>query len=347
MTVGIDLGDRFSHYATLDATGELVAEGRFKTSPAALELQFRHLDRSRVVIEVGSQSPWVSRTLGALGHEVIVANARRVRLIAASTQKTDKVDAETLARLARLDPRFLHPVQHRDEEAQAALAVVRSRQALVRSRTLLINHSRGTSKAMGVTLPPWDATTFHKHAVTAIPELLQPALLPLLEVLANLTQRVRVLDRQIEWLIQHHYPVAQHLQQIPGVGPITALTFVLVIGDPNRFRRSREVGPFLGLVPRQRQSGARAPQLGITKSGDGYLRQLLVEAAHFNLGRRAPDSTIRRWAQPRLQAGDKNTKRRTIAAVARRLAVLMHHLWVTGGGLLPGGTGGGTASMTA
>lgn len=330
MTIGLDLGDRLAHYAVLDLKGELVASGRLRTTSSDFQAFFAHLKPARVVLEAGSQSPWTSRLLALLGHEVVVANPRRVQLIAKNPRKSDKVDAETLARLGRLDPRLLQPVLHRDEQAQAALALIRSRHALVASRTLLINHVRGAVKSFGSVLPRCDAHSFHLHAPSALPEELHPALVPLIQTIADLTLRIRSLDREIEGQIAETYPEADLLRQVPGVGPLTALAFVLVIQDPSRFARSRDAGAYLGLVPRQRQSGSRDPQLGISKCGDAYLRSLLVECAHFILSSRSPDSDLKRWGLAHLQAGDHVSKRRAVVGVARKLAVLLHHLWWTG-----------------
>jgi transposase len=329
VTFALDLSDRSCRLAAIGANGDVLEEGKLACSAQAISSRFAPLSPARVVIEAGSHSPWVSRLLASLGHEVIVANPRKVKLISANAQKSDRVDAITLARLGRIDPELLAPIHHRPEQAQAALAVIRSRNALVRSRTLLINHCRGASKAFGQSLPACDARYFHRRAPSRMPLALQPALFPLAEELAALSARIAHLDRVIERLIEERFPDARRLQQVPGVGPITALTFVLTVADPTRFRRSREVGAYLGLVPRTRQSGDRNPRLPISKEGDSYLRSLLVEAAHFTLSNRAPDSDLRRWALAQLAASPAAHNRTTVA-LARRLAVLLHHLWVTG-----------------
>jgi transposase len=272
MTVGLDLSDKFTSLCFLDGSGEVIEEGRVRTSEAALGQRFGTLPPCRVVLEVGTHSPWVSRLLASHGHEVIVANPGRVRLIADSVRKTDRSDAETLARLGRIDPGLLSPISHRTVEAQADLAVIRAREALVSSRTSLINHVRGAVKSIGARLPASDANQFHKKVSSAVPEALLPALAPLLELIANLTAQISAADKRIEALIRERYPVARLLQQVPGVGPLISLGFILTIGDPSRFKKSRQVGPYLGLVPRRRESGERSPQLGISKAGDSYLR---------------------------------------------------------------------------
>jgi transposase len=329
VTFALDLSDRSCRLAAIGPTGDLLEEGVLRCSAEAITARFVSVPPARVVIEAGSHSPWVSRLLSSLGHQVIVANPRKVKLIPANAQKSDRVDAITLARLGRIDPELLAPIHHRPQEAQAALAVIRARNALVRSRTLLINHCRGASKAFGYTLPSCDARYFHRRTPSRMPLALQPALFPLAEELASISARIANLDRVIERLIDERFPDARRLQQVPGVGPLTALTFLLTLADPSRFRRSRAVGSFLGLTPRSRQSGDRNPRLPISKEGDIYLRSLLVEAAHFTLSSRAPDSDLRRWALAQLAASPA-TYNRTTVALARRLALLLHHLWVTG-----------------
>jgi transposase len=329
-TAGVDLGDRWSHIAVIDEAGDLVREGRLRTTQAGFEGELGSRRPLRVVIEAGTHSPWVSRLLQGMGHEVVVANPRRVQLIARNTKKRDQSDAETLARLGRMDVAFLHPVVHRGREAQEALAVIRARRKLVQTRTALVNHVRGTTKAFGERLPACDTRYFVQRSGPHLEGAQRRAHGPLLQVLQTIEEQVQRYDREVERLIREQYPEARCLQRVPGVGPLTALTYVLVIADPQRFRRSRDVAAYLGLVPRQRQSGERDPQLGITKSGDGYLRSLLVECANYMLSSRCPDTTLRRWGLAHLREGDANTRRRVKVAMARKLAVLLHSLWVSG-----------------
>lgn len=330
MTVGLDLSDKYSSLCLIDSSGEIIEEGRVRTTGPALGQRFSVMAPCRIVLEVGTHSPWVSRLLGDLGHEVVVANARKVRLIADGTRKNDRSDAETLARLGRIDPSLLSPITHRTAQAQADLANVRARNALVCSRTLLINHVRGAVKSSGARLPSCDAYMFHRKVTTSIPEQLRPGLLPLLEMIAALTAQIADADRRLLSLIRERYPEAELLQQVPGVGPLISLTFILTIGDPSRFRKSRQVGPYLGLVPRQRESGDRSPQLGISKTGNAYLRQLLVNGSQYILGYRGADTDLRRWGLERASTGGKAAKKRAAVAVARKLAILLHRLLVTG-----------------
>jgi transposase len=328
--VGVELGDKFSHVTVLDQEGELVEEARLPTNRAAFERKFSVLSRSRVAMEVGGHSRWASQLVEDLGHEVLVANARKLRVIYTNPRKGDEADAETLARLARLDPKLLSPIHHRSPQAQAHLSMIRSRDVLVRTRTLLINHVRGTVKASGERLPSCSARSFHHKVGDSLPEALQPAVLPILETVARLTEQIKVFDQKIEELCKESYPETQLMRQISGVGPLTALAYVLTLEDPGRFHKSREVGPALGLVPRRDQSGDQDPQLHITRTGDVYLRRLLVVAAQYILGPFGPDCDLRRWGLKVAERGGKNAKKRAVVAVARKLAILMHRLWKTG-----------------
>ncbi len=244
MTAGLDLGDKHSYLCLLDtASGEVIEEGRLRTTPEALGRRFgSEHERIKIAIEVGTHSPWVSRMLQECGHEVLVANARKIRLIYGSGRKSDKLDAEKLARLARLDPELLYPVEHRGADSQAHLALVHSREALVRSRTQLINHVRGTVKSFGARLPRCSAQSFHKKVAGSLPAPLKEALEPVVQTIASRTEKIRDYGRRIEELTTKRYPETQLLRQVSGVGALTALTFVLTLEDPRRFGRSRAVG---------------------------------------------------------------------------------------------------------
>lgn len=329
-TVGLDIGDRTSRICRLDETGEVIEESRIATTKTALGRRFGEMSAVRVVLEVGVHSPWISRLLSRAGHEVIVANPRKLRLIYSNDHKSDRVDAEYLARIGRLDPKLLSPVRHRGEDAQAALALLRSRDAVVRGRTALINHVRGTVKAVGGRLPSCSTRVFHRKANGAIPEALEPTLLPMLELIGSLTEQIRAYNRQVEELCDVDYPETARLRQVPGVGPVTALCYVLTLEDPDRFPSSRSVGPYLGLVPRTRDSGNARPQLGTTKAGDTMLRYLLTQSAHYILGPFGKDTDLRRWGLKIAERGGKNAKKRAVIAVTRKLAVLLHSLWSSG-----------------
>jgi transposase len=332
MTAGLDIGDKYSYLCLIDQeSGKVVEEGRLRTTPEALRWRFASEQPLRIAIEAGTHSPWASRVLEECGHEVLVANARKLRLIYANKRKTDEVDAQNLARLARLDPKLLYPLKHRGEDSQAHMALIRSRQVLVGASTQLVNHVRGAVKSFGARLPKCPARSFHKRAPGHIPEALFPALGPVLETIGSLTQRIRDYERQLEAIAKERYPQeTELLRQVEGVGPLTALTFVLTLEDPYRFEKSRSVGAYLGLVPASDKSGDRDPQKRISKEGDEMLRKLLVSSAHYILGPFGGDSDLRRHGEKIASRGAKNAKKRAAVAVARKLCVLLHRLWVTG-----------------
>jgi len=280
-------------------------------------------------MEVGTHSPWVSRHLAQLGYEVIVANARRVRLITESSRKDDKLDAKTLARLARIDPELLSPIRHRGEQAQADLMMIRARAVLVETRTALINAARGLTKSYGERLPSCGTYQMGRDQAESLSPAIRVALDPLLAEVETVTERIREYDRQLEELCKTRYPEVNLLKQVHGVGTLIALTFVLTVEDPHRFRKSRAVGCYVGLRPKRRQSGQSRPELGISKEGDAYLRTLLVQGAHHVLGPFGKDSDLRRWGLKLAGQGGKNAKKRAVVAVARKLAVLLHKLWIS------------------
>jgi transposase len=332
MTAGLDLGDNYSYLCLLDHnSGEVLQRARVRTTPEALKRRLCGLEPMRIAIETGTHSPWVSRLLEECSHEVVVANSRKVRLIHTNKRKSDQIDAENLARIARLDPKLLYPVEHRSEKCQAHMALIRSREALVESRTRLVNHVRGSVKALGHRLPKCSSASFHKKAAQGIPEELREVLGPVLETIASLTERIKDYDRKIEALAEVHYPQTRLLRQVRGVGTLTALAFVLTLEEPERFEESRAVGAYLGLVPAKNQSGDSDPEQHISKEGEELLRRLLVGSAHYILGPFGEDSDLRRHGEKiAAQGATKSAKKRAIVAVARKLAVLMHRLWVSG-----------------
>ena len=329
MRVGIDLGDRFSCYCVVNKDGEVMEEGRIKTTPAALERHFSGAARLRMAMECGTHSPWVSRLLRDMGHEVWVANARKIRAITASESKNDRNDAEKLARFAAYNPQLLSPIQHRSPERQRDLNLLQARDTLVRARTMLVNAARGLVKSSGQRLPQCSTESFAQRARPAIPAGYELAVLPLLEQVSALTEQIRQMDRQIEALAKR-YPEVERLRSVPGVGPVIATTYVLTLDSPASSANSRAVGAFLGLRPRQSQSGDSDPQRRISKTGNEYLRRLLVQAAQYVLGRFGPDSQLRRWGLKLAASGGKRGKKRAVVAVARKLAVLLHCLWRSG-----------------
>jgi transposase len=329
VTIGLDLGDRSSWYCGLDERGEVVVEQRLGTTPKAMKEVFGAMPCSRIALETGMHSPWVSRVLTELGHEVIVAHARKVRLIGESRKKDDRLDARTLARLARIDPQLLCPVKHRSAKAQADLTVIRARAGLVRARTALVNTARGLAKSYGERLRGCNVRNMNPEKAEGLSPELQTALGPLLAAIESLSERIRECNQRIEGLAQESYPQVALLKQVKGVGTLIALTFLLTLEDAHRFRKSRDVGCYLGLQPGRRNSGQSEPQMHISKEGDPYLRTLLVQGAHHILGPFGADSDLRRWGLKLAERGGRNGKKRAIIATARKLAVLLHRLWVS------------------
>jgi transposase len=330
LTIGLDLGDRSSWYCMLDEAGEVVGEKKLGTTPKAMKGVFAAMPRSRVALETGMHSPWVSRLLNELGHEVIVAHARNVRLIGESRRKDDRLDARMLARLARIDPQLLSPVKHRSAQAQADLTVIRARASLVRARTALVNAARGLTKSYGERIRGCNPRNMDAEKAQTLSPELQAALGPLLQALESLSERITEYNQRIEVIAQQSYPQTALLKQIKGVGTLIALTYMLTLEDPHRFRKSRDAGCYLGLQPGRRNSGQSEPQMHISKEGDPYLRTLLVQGAHHILGPFGADSDLRRWGLKLAERGGKNGKKRAIIATARKLAVLLHRLWVSG-----------------
>ena len=323
MTIGVDLGDRASRYCILNEEGDVISENSVPTTKTGITGVFGAMPRCRVALETGAHSPWVSRQLSGFGHEVIVANARNVRLICESTRKDDRLDAKTLARLARIDPQLLCPVRHHSPEGQAHLSVIRARATLVRVRTTLVNAARGLAKPHGERLPCCGTRQVGKAMAHELSTELRTALEPLLLAIEGLNEQIHTYDRQIERMAKEH-PAVETLKQVDGVGTLIALSYVLTIEDPHRFRRSREVGCFFGLRPGRRNSGHSQPQMHISKEGDRYLWTLMVQAAHHILGPFGKDCDLRRWGLKLAERGGKNAKKRAIVAVARKLSVLLH-----------------------
>jgi transposase len=324
--VGLDLGDRYSHYCILTHTGELMEEGRIQSTAAALDKQFGSGPRMRIALETGGHSPWISRLLESYGHQVIVANARKIPTVTASESKNDRNDAEQLARMAAFDPRLLHPIEHRSLERQQDLNLVHTRSVLVRVRTMLVNSVRGLVKSGGGRLPACSSEAFPERARAAIGVELKKACEPLLEQIAQMNRSIAAMDKQIEGL-ETKYPEIAVLRTVPGVGPVVAACYVLTLDSPEAMETNRQAGAYLGLRPRQQQSGDSNPQCGITKTGNIYLRSLLVQSAQYILGRFGQDSELRRWGLKLAASGGKRGKKRALVAVARKLAVVLLSMW--------------------
>jgi transposase len=328
--VGIDQGDRFSHVCMLNRQGQLVKRERVRTTPSAYEAFFGRLPPARVVLEIGPQSVWSSRLLEQLGHEVVVANPRKVKAFPQAERKSDPRDAETLARLGLGDLRLLEPIRHGRAAMQRERALLRVREGLVRCRARVIQQARGWAKALGEPLPRCDTRAFARRMREGGWLERLPAMPALCAALDALCVQIDQLDREVERACAQRHPVTAQLRQVSGVGPLTALAFVTTIEAPARFAKSRDVGPYLGLVPRKHQSGDEDPPLGVPRRGDAMLRRLLLQSAHYILGPFGADSDLRRFGQAMAARGGNRAKKRAVIALARKLAVLLHRLWVTG-----------------
>jgi transposase len=330
LTIGLDLGDRWSFYCVLEEAGKIILEQKVPTTPEAIQQTFAKIPRSLIALETGTHSPWVSRLLTELGHKVIVAHAQKVQLITKSNRKDDRHDARTLARLVRIDPKLLGPVRHRSAKAQIHLTVIRARAERVSARTALVNAARGLVKSFGERLPQCGTEQVSEKLAEGLSTELRDVLVPLLREVQSLSERIQEYDEWMEKIAQEVYPEVSLLKQVKGVGTQIALTYVLTIEDPYRFGKSRELGCFLGLRPGRRDCGKSEPQKHISKEGDRYLRTMMVQGAHYILGPFGEDSDLRRWGGKLAERGGKNAKKRAVVAVARKLAVLLDGLWVSG-----------------
>lgn len=327
--IGIDLGDIKHAICVTDKDGKILKEDTVLNTHDGLEELADLYPNSLVAMETGTHSPWISRFFTAKGAKVLVANARKLRAIYQNDRKSDALDARMLAKLARLDPDLLHPIEHISEEAQRDQLAIKLRDSLVRQRVNIMASVRSTLKSLGIRFRSSCSPCFSqyaRHALEEHPEIL-PAIEPSLDVIDLLTAKIKHYDKAIARRAKEHYPITDKLQQIAGIGPITALCFVLTVENPKRFANPRDVGAFLGLVPRRDQSGQSDKQLPISKAGNRYLRTLLVQAAQYILGHFGPDCDLRRYGMKIAARGGKAAKKRAVIAVARKLSVLMLILW--------------------
>ena len=327
--LGIDLGDRYGQVCGVDSGGERVLERRVTMSRPGLGGVLGKLSPCRVVIEAGTPARWVKRELEGMGHAVKVVNPRKMRRIYENEDKSDVVDARELADAGLYRWERLPEVRLRGAGSQEKLTVLRSRDTLVRCRTSLVNVVRSVLKQEGIAVPKGSTETFARRARPSVPAGLSPALVPLLEEIESLTGRVKDLDAWVEAQGAAD-PAVRSLRQVPGVGPVTAAAYVWTVGDAGRFSKSRQAGSYLGLRPKRDQSGETDKQLRITKAGNPFLRRLLVGSAQYVLGPFGPDTALRRWGLKLAERGGKRAKRKAVVAVARKLAVVLHRLWVTG-----------------
>ena len=327
-TIGIDLGDKAHETCTLNAEGEIIERSTVLNNQEDL-IAFSRANRgATLIMEAGCHSPWISRLFTEKGHKVIVANPRKLRAIYEADNKNDQRDAEMLARIGRFDRKLLYGIDHKSEAHQRALKIIDARDVLVAARVKLVNHVRGSLKSLGIFLPSGCSTeSFARKAREHLEDTDYALLAPVIETIADLSVRIKAEDKHIDQMIDKDYPEAQKLLTIPGVGPITALAFVLIIGSPDRFAKAREVGAFLGLVPGRDQSGDTDKPMRITKAGNRMLRRLLVSCAQYTLGQFGPPSALKEAGERKIATGAKVAKKKAVVKTARKLAVMMLALW--------------------
>jgi len=326
--IGMDLGDKRHVVVVFDETGDEVEVAKITNTSRQVQRYFEGHPGAVVVMEAGTHSAWITRLLESMDHEVHVGNPRKLRAIWDTDDKSDERDARVLGLMYRLEPRLLHPVFHRSERAQADLELIKAREQLVGCRSKLINHVRGVVKSMGERIPKCSTQSFHRRAVEHMPSALAEALGSVVAMIEKLTEQIDDQDKLIKAISESQYSETQWLRQVQGVGPVTALAYVLTLEHPSRLSKSRSAGPLLGLTPKRDQSGDTDKQLRITKAGNSHLRRLLVNCAHYIMGPLASDSDLRRYGERIAARGGKNAKKRAVVAVARKLAVLLHRLWV-------------------
>lgn len=331
LIIGIDLGNRNHEVCVISrACGEVQKRQNLRNCRNALAKLSLEYPGALIVMECGTHSPWMSRFFEERDHQVLVANARKLQFICQNDRKSDRNDAENLARVARLDPQLLHPIRHRGEEIQLDRSRLKTRETLVRCRANLINTVRGSLKSYGIYLGSCSTECFARHAQNQLQED-EPQLLdvvqPLITQIQSLSQTIKALEKQLQKRAAEHYPQTQLFESIPGVGPITALGYVVTVESAERLDQVRSVGAYLGMVPRRDQSGDHDRQLPISKAGDRYLRKLLVNCSHYILGQFGPPSALRDFGLRLCARGGKNAKKRAVVAVARKLSVIMLSMW--------------------
>lgn len=329
-TIGFDLGSRSSVFCVLDESGEVAEEGTVAMTRAAVAKFFAEQAQSRVVLEASGSSRWTAQLGMAAGHEVIIGNPRKLRHITKSYTKTDRNDAYRLADLGQVRPRLLSPVRLRTDKSHHGRMHQRVRSQLIEMRTALINLVRGCARSSGHALPMCSAPSFVKMCAKHLPTEYQRILGPALEQLGGLGEQIAKVDKETARLGEEVFPEAAIMRQVVGVGPVLSLAFVCALDDPNCFKDSRSVGAYFGLAPKSRQSGNKAPQLRISKQGDPEVRRLLVSAATYILGPFGPDCDLRRYGERIRASGSQAARAKARIAVARKLAVLLHRLWITG-----------------
>jgi len=323
--IGIDLGKRESQIAIITEDGELI-DRRIRTERHRLTEIFGHLPKAKVLVEASTESEWVARCLEELGHEVIVADPNYAPMYSQRTRrvKTDRRDARALAHACKLGAyRSAHRTSDGRRELRTILAM---REALVRTRTAWISRIQPVLRREGYRIRSGNAETF----VTRVEELavfgsLRAAIAPLLQLLKPLTEQIALLDERLAAIAEAD-SLTGRLTTVPGVGPVTAVAFVVTVDDVTRFRDAHQVESYVGLVPSEWSSSETQRRGQITKAGNSRMRWLLVQAAWCVLRRRkkAETAALRDWAD---RIAQRRGRRIAAVALARRLAGILYALW--------------------
>ncbi|MEM8713784.1 MAG: IS110 family transposase [Planctomycetota bacterium] len=329
-TIGLDLGSRSTQVAVFDRMGGRVEERKISTTKDSLEQLFGRFPGARVVMEASTPTRWINNFAKDLGHEVIIANPRKIPVITKNIRKSDRNDARLLGELGQLKPELLSPIELRDDIHQLVRTRLFAREQLVKSRSSLCTFVRSQVKSTGHKLPSGSTRTFALKMRPALPAELADVLEPILRTIQHLSDEIDGLDQQLKIESTNNFPHTALLRQVNGVGPLISLAFVVTVGTPERFKDSRSVGAYFGLVPRLDQSGESDPELKISRHGDAYMRSLLVSAATRILGPFGEDSDLRRFGLKIAERGGRKARSKARIAVARKLAVLLHRLLVTG-----------------
>lgn len=320
--VAMDVHDEYSQVCVMNQAREILMEAKIPTTRQALNDFFRQREKSMVIYEAGPHALWISELLGSLGHETIACHARRVRLIAESRNKNDRVDAEVLARLSLSDLELIKPIQQRSRQTLDQRSIVHARAALVETQKRLRTMLRGMVKPFGVRLATGKKRALAELATAKLPEHAAQSIDAILKTLSVLAEQIQKLTERVEQLADSH-PAAARLQTIPGVGPLVSLSYIHAIEDPARFSRT-DIGPYLGLTPSNRSSaGKKLAPKEKGRPGDPYVRSLLVQSAWTLMNSRS-QSDLARWGR---RLSERIGGKKAAIALARKIATLMHHLW--------------------
>lgn len=323
--LGIDVHKSECVACAVDDDGAIRREFRFRTSPAELTRRLEKYAGSRVLLEASTESEWVARHLESLKLEVVVANPNYALMYAARQQKvkTDRADAQALAQACRL--KLYKPAHRMTDEQRRARKQLATRALLVRHRTKTVNFVRAHLRLLGSPAPACEVEQFViKVRSLELPEEERILVERLMSVMEAIQQQIDALDEKIEELSEKDERV-QRLVTVPGVGCITAAAFVALLWDVNRFRRAHQVEAYLGLVPSENSSGGKERKGRITKTGDTYVRTLLVQCAHTLMRRRtAANAGLYDWAK---QIQSRSSKQVAVVALARKLAGILFAMW--------------------